>query len=117
MTHRYSVLQRAAIAALVSLAASASHAQARAQAYDPTPAAVWGQALKSYQQGRWSSAYGSFAQLADLGHPDSARIALFMLRYGPRLYATPWSASPTQIEEWTWSAGKQLPPLVAEAGD
>ena len=117
MTHRSSILQRGAFASVLSLAVSACMAQAQAQAYGPTPAAVWGYAQKSYQQGRWSSAYGLFAQLADMGHPDSARIALFMLRYGPRLYGTPWSASPTQIEVWTGAAARQLPPLSADAGD
>ena len=113
MAHRSSILQRAAFAAFVSLAASAC----LAQAHVPTPATVWGHALKNYQQGRWSSAYGRFAHLADMGHPDSARIALFMLRYGPRLYGTPWSASPAQIEDWSMAAAKQVPPLAADAGD
>ena len=113
MEHRFSFPQRAAFAAIVSLCASACLAQAPA----PTPATVWALALKSYQQGRWSSAYGRFAHLADMGHPDSARIALFMLRYGPRLYGTPWSASPTQVEDWSMAAAKPLPALSADAGD
>ena len=113
MTHRFSGLQRALFVAVVSLGASAC----LAQAHGPTPAAVWGHAVASYQLGRWSGAYGRFAHLADMGHPDSARIALFMLRYGPRLYATQWSASPTQIEDWSMTATKQMSPLSADAGD
>ena len=115
MAHGCLSLRRATVVAVIFiwLCSGACLAQAQGQ----TPAAVWGQALKSYQQGRWSGAYGRFAYLADMGDPDSARIALFMLRYGPRLYGTPWSASPTQIEEWSWAAGKQLSPLVSEAGD
>ena len=57
-------------------------------------------AVEQYQRGRWSDAYGRFIALANDGDRDAARIALFMLRYGPRLYGSHWDASPDDVEEW-----------------
>ena len=61
---------------------------------------AFNQAVEQYQRSRWSDAYGRFIALANNGDRDAARIALFMLRYGPRLYASHWDASPDEVEEW-----------------
>ena len=57
-------------------------------------------AVEQYRQGEWSEACGLFIELANNGDRDAARIALFMVRYGPRLYGSHWDASPDDVEEW-----------------
>ena len=63
-------------------------------------------AVRDYQAGRWSAAYGRFTSLANAGDPDAARVALFMYRNGPLLYRTHWDASEDDIELWTRLAAK-----------
>lgn len=74
-------------------------------------------AMHAYDDGRYALAYGRLVSLADAGHPEAARIALMMLRYGPQLYGTQWSATPGQIDRWLAAAGTPQPTLVAEGGD
>ncbi len=50
-----------------------------------------------HQRGRWADAYGRFIALPNDGDRDVARIALFMYRYGPRLYGSHWDASPDEV--------------------
>ncbi|NML47179.1 hypothetical protein HHL11_25760 [Ramlibacter sp. G-1-2-2] len=57
-------------------------------------------AVKSFRAGRTSEAWGQFQELASRGDVDSARIALFMLNYGPALYGKQWDALPGQVEYW-----------------
>ena len=61
-------------------------------------------ALQLYQACYYSAAYGRLAQLADGGHVEAARIALLMVRLGPQLYHTEWSATPDQIHHWIETA-------------
>jgi hypothetical protein len=61
----------------------------------------YAQAVQLYRQGRVSAAYGMFVAAANNGDPDAARVALFMLRYGPVLYATHWDASTEEVENWS----------------
>ena len=61
---------------------------------------AFNEAVEQYQRGRWADAYGRFIALANDGDRDAARIALFTLRYGPRLYGSHWDASPNDVEEW-----------------
>lgn len=63
------------------------------------------EALRLYQSGQWSGAYGRFIVLANNGHRDAARIALFMHQYGEVLYRTQWDASDEDIEHWSRVAG------------
>lgn len=74
----------------------------RAQAAPPASpaAATFEDARLLYAQHRWAGAYGRFAALADRGDARAAHIALFMLRYGPDLYQSAWSATLVQIERW-----------------
>jgi hypothetical protein len=57
-----------------------------------------------YADGRWSTAFGRFAALAEHGHPDAARIALLMVRYGPQLYHSAWSVTAGQLARWQQAA-------------
>jgi hypothetical protein len=62
------------------------------QTHTATPlenrAASYETALSLYQKHQCSRAFGEFSRLAETGHQESARIALFMLQHGSQLYAT-----------------------------
>lgn len=58
------------------------------------------QAVRSFRAGRTSEAWGQFQELASRGDVDAARIALFMVNYGPTLYGKQWDALPSQAEYW-----------------
>lgn len=75
------------------------------------------EAMDLYSMGRWSAAYARFAELADQGHAEAARIALLMLRYGSRLYGRDWGASQPQINQWMTLAVQRMETIKAEAGD
>jgi hypothetical protein len=47
-------------------------------------------AAAHYRAGRWSSAYGTFLQLAHGGDEEATRIVRFMHRYGQRIYGSQW---------------------------
>lgn len=53
-----------------------------------------------YEAGRYAQAYALFAQLADCGHREAARIALQMRRFGPELYGVVFEASPSRLARW-----------------
>jgi hypothetical protein len=74
-------------------------------------------AVAQYREGRWSGAYGRFVQLADQGEAEAARIALFMLRNGERLYDSGWSASDDQIDSWIALAARNPVRQAGESGD
>ena len=80
-----------ATALIAFAAAGAGRASASEQA-------EFDNALKLYRQAKFAAAYGRFSALADRGHPEAARIALFMLRYGSPLFGSAWSASQDQID-------------------
>jgi 2,4-dienoyl-CoA reductase-like NADH-dependent reductase (Old Yellow Enzyme family) len=78
-----------------------------------TPAAdpAFDNALVAYERNHWDEAYTALAQLADRGHPQAARMALQMWRFGPKLYQKDFGASAAQLERWT-----QLWPCTSDAG-
>lgn len=57
-------------------------------------------AMDAYERNHWGAAYIAFAELADRGHPEAARIALQMLRYGSTLYRASFVASAQQVDRW-----------------
>jgi len=65
-----------------------------------TPALLRDAALQAFRAQRYAAAYGRFAQLADVGDPMSALIALTMVESGPALFGSEWSASPGQLRRW-----------------
>lgn len=62
-------------------------------------------AMSAYERNHWERAYGSFVELADLGHAEAARLSLQMWRYGPALYGTRFVATPHQVEQWARLSG------------
>jgi len=91
----------AIVLALLAGAASAQAADA------PDALQAFDAAMVAYERNHWDEAFTALARLADRGHPDAARMALQMWRFGPKLYQTNFSASAAQVERWTrlWACG------------
>jgi hypothetical protein len=66
-------------------------------------------ALESFRQGRFPEAYGRFIDLANAGHPASARYALWMCEQGPSLFGKDWDCAPHEVEDWARLAGVAAP--------
>lgn len=66
-------------------------------------------AVESFRQGRFPEAYGRFIDLANTGHPASARYALWMCEQGPALFGKDWDCAPHEAEEWARAAGVASP--------
>ena len=60
----------------------------------------FGEAMRLMEDGHWRQAFTRLAELADVGHPQSARIALLLVRYGTRLFGGSFRASAQQLESW-----------------
>lgn len=65
-----------------------------------TAGARWDEAQAAFRAGHYAAAYGRFAALADAGHADAAEMALAMLRQGPALFGSSWTASAQQQRRW-----------------
>ena len=85
------------MAALLLMAGSA----AAQTSITPESGQSFDAALQAYEHNHWQTAYTGFAALADLGHPESARIALQMRRHGPALYRREFDASAQQLANWS----------------
>lgn len=76
-----------------------------AAAHDPTLSLpqqqLWDEARQAFREHRYAAAYGRFATLADAGHVPSAHLALTMLRQGPVLFGSAWTASVPQQRRWS----------------
>ena len=81
---------------------SASMATAGMRQLVASERAVYEYAVKSFREGRYATAFGRFVELADGGDQASAEMALFMLRHGPELFGSAWSAS--EEEQLLWQA-------------
>ncbi len=88
------------LAAVLTLAPAAHCAPAPAAAEDASFAA----AMAAYQNSHWAQSYAMLATLADHGHPEAARIASQMHRWGPRLYGQHFQASAAQRAQWQQAA-------------
>lgn len=109
MWNRNSMLKTmacASLAALLALPAGAASGDERFVA-----------AMHLYHEARYAAAYGRLIELADGGHAEAARVALLMLRHGPALYRSEWSATPQQIQHWLDLASARQRVLVVDAGD
>lgn len=85
-------------AVVLALLASAASAQT---AHAPDTVAAFDAALLAHERNHWDEAYAALVRLADRGHPDAARMAQQMWRYGPQLYGTAFKAQPEQVARWT----------------
>ena len=61
-------------------------------------------AVESFRQGRFPEAFGRFIELANNGHPASARYALWMCEQGPALFGKEWDCAPHEVEVWSRAA-------------
>jgi hypothetical protein len=87
----------------LNLSPGSAFAQANSrctQALGSSAAAMETAAQQDFRQGRYAAAYGRYARLADAGHAPSAELALIMLRTGPQLFGSAWSASEKQQACW-----------------
>jgi hypothetical protein len=74
------------------------------------------QAVQAFQALQYADAYGRFAALADEGDAPSALLALAMVRHGPALFRSEWSATHGQLQRWSALALQDLRehgPLIA----
>lgn len=62
------------------------------------------EAMAHYAHCDWERAFEAFAQLADAGHPEAARIALLMRAHGPRLFGHTFVAGLEQRQRWVDAA-------------
>ena len=60
----------------------------------------FGEAMRLMEDGRWQLAFTRLAELADVGHPLAARIALLLARRGTRLFGGTFRASAQQLVAW-----------------
>lgn len=91
---------------VLALALQATDATAQT-ANTPDDVAAFDAAMVAYDRNHWDAAFAALVGLADRGHPEAARMALQMWRFGPKLYQTNFSASAAQVERWTrlWGCG------------
>lgn len=100
---------------VIAAAPVQAHTQAKAQVQvqvrsRPSPIdRMHDQALQSFRQARFAEAYGRFIALADVGHPASAKYALFMCEHGPTLFGNDWDCAPNEVEDWAQAAGIPAP--------
>ncbi|MBL8323390.1 MAG: hypothetical protein JNJ89_00370 [Rubrivivax sp.] len=57
-------------------------------------------ARDEYEIGHFGTAFAAFAQLADEGHCEAARVAHQMARYGRQLYAMEFSVPAPRLARW-----------------
>lgn len=65
-------------------------------------------ALASFQQGRFSEAYGRLINLADAGHVPSAELALWMYLHGTSVFGRDWDSTPEQLKAWAQTSGQPV---------
>ena len=75
--------------------------EAFAQTADSASATPFDAAQLAYENCHWQEAFAAFAELADRGRPEAARIALLMWRYGPALYRSAFSADAERRRRWS----------------
>lgn len=73
-------------------------------------------AVEMFRQGRFPEAYGRFIELANAGHPASARYALWMCEQGPALFGKEWDCAPHEVEDWARLASNSAPVTNVVAG-
>jgi hypothetical protein len=105
-------LQRAGHAPLLALtlilAAAMTARSAGAQAADPAAESTFDSAMLAYEHNHWEQAFTLLARLADQGHPEARRMALQMLRHGPRLYGMTFEVASSRRLTWLEKPGQPL---------
>lgn len=80
-----------------SHAGTAAEPQWLARRYDP--------AVALFRQARFAAAFGRFIELAAVGHPPSARYALWMCETGLVHFGRPSDCAPDEVEDWARLGG------------
>jgi hypothetical protein len=73
------------------------------------------QARLRLERGHYADAHRRFAQLADCGHRESARVALEMRQPGPQRYRMSFQVGPERLARWRALLAAPAP-LPAQAG-
>ena len=60
----------------------------------------FGEAMRLMEEGRWQLAFTRLAELADVGHPVAARIALLLAQRETRLFGGSFRVSARQLAAW-----------------
>ena len=68
-------------------------------------------AVASFQQGRFSEAYGRFIALANAGHAPAAERALFMAQNSTDLFGKDWDVTQEELTAWSALVGRPAPVL------
>jgi hypothetical protein len=101
-----SSLQRGLAALTLALASSTTLLAATPSTYAER---LHARAVESFRQGRFPQAYGRFINLANAGHPASARYALWMCEQGPTLFGKDWDCAPHEVEDWNRLGSQAMP--------
>lgn len=72
-----------------------------AQTADSASTTPFDAAQLAYENCHWQEAFDAFADLADLGNPEAARVALLMWRHGPALYRSAFRADAERRRRWS----------------
>jgi hypothetical protein len=80
---------------------------------DPAAQALFEQAVASLRAGRAAEAYGRFTLLADHGHAEAARYALWLYEQGPARFGSLWDCSAEQLQAWSALSGRASVPALA----
>lgn len=109
MSTRMTTFSPVSITALV-VASFVSAAQAQSL---PIAEKLYANAAASFQQARFSEAYGRFVGLADAGYTPAAELALFMAQHGSVLFGKDWDVTQEQLSAWAALTGRPAPVLKA----
>lgn len=88
-----------ALLAAAALTTTVTFAQT-SPAPPPTLQQRFESALVDYERNHWQQAYTQLSELGELGHPEAARIAFDMWRFGPQLYGSRFEATAAQVARW-----------------
>lgn len=72
-------------------------------------------ALDLFRHARFAEAYGRFIELANVGHPASARYAIWMCENGTALFGAPWDCASYELEAWGIAANGPARTAVSKA--
>ena len=109
MSQRTTLLVSVSAIALVA-ACIAQAAQAQSV---PLRDRLQANAVASFQQGRFSEAYGRFIALANAGHAPAAERALFMAQNSTDLFGKDWDVTQEDLTAWSALIGRPAPVLQA----
>ncbi len=68
-------------------------------------------AMQHYEDSHWQEAFDRFADLAQQGHGEAARMAWQMWRYGPELFGIEFPVNADQRQHWlaAWRGTPSMP--------